>query len=558
MWTLGFSKQSELNTKPSLIRRLTLDKGKPRTPTTTTSERRASLSSVTSQLRPVHMSPSKLATTCSARQLNSAWPVKAPPTTPPSHNLKIDYASLPPRTSSATGSVQVTASDDHEARLSDVKPLSVSPNNGHTSSPSRRGRSIRDTKAKTAAKRRSRSLTTSTANWKIDSIAEVVEEPTKPVEVMRRSRSHSPVRIDEKQHFGAKTVAKKRESRFVSKRASAGPVLVCAANLSSRNFRSRVHPSSALSIQGRTSSLVDDLLAEDQREEELVRRETPSPIPSVDDSVRLRQSLEQQIYLSAYAKLQDTKRSPSSRMALANLMLYIQSIQPGVELLEIPSDGSTSATWAQAANYTTSAPWTNKEDGDIAMIQAPLPNPTAFGKKPTSQFVRARRSNRKRLAKLAAGISLSPGASPLRYELGDESNVSTLLRPSPEPPRAPSRLSASTSRSCLMSEDVGGFQIYEASTNASEFSVATSISGKQKKKKTGIKKVLHFFKSTFLIEDPVQRARRREAAFYNPGAARTSMPEIVVVPPKSISKYDLSTGTVDVGFRKRSMGQLRA
>ncbi|KAJ3157451.1 hypothetical protein HDU86_003343 [Geranomyces michiganensis] len=456
-----------------------------------------------------------------------------------------------------------------------------------------------ENKAKTLAKRRSRSLSV----WKDDlkwGRAVVVNDdfaddapygrnhhqfPT-PV---RRSRSLSPVAlaVEVKHVRDTKTAPKRREARLQppsARRSSTAGSWSSSRRLSMPRTL-KVHPST-VSLTDLTAGVVPTPVirpASNPSSEPTptalkidVSTTCPrSVMDSVNSSVeckaesqppkpRLPLLTEQAIYASAYRKIMDPTRPASARMTIANLMQYIQSVHPGVEALSDLGD----PTWC-LPNHSTSAPWKR----DSSKSSRDLPRPASLQKsqsqalsarlpvikKPPSPVAVARRNNRKRLAKLAAGIRLGPGPSCLRKELivvgAAEAaiGVATALPPTAGSPKRVSSIQGLFSKRSLPQLGSTSSLVDPPSRGRSQSLRGSRInfqiipapaSGFDKPAATGLKRMWRMIKQTLMLRDPVKRAQRRESAFY------CTVPE---TSPRSQANVPsmLAPGTVDIGFAPR-------
>ncbi|KAJ3184993.1 hypothetical protein HDU87_002559 [Geranomyces variabilis] len=412
-------------------------------------------------------------------------------------------------------------------------------------------------KLKTLAKRRSRSLSI----WKEDVKSghrSVVTRDDVAVSdgrhhhhyhnAVRRSRSLSPAAAlaVEVKHVArdTKTAPKRRESRFQppSSRRSSTSLPWSGSKRLSMSRPLKVHPStvSLTDLTAETAAIPVTRSSSNKTAES--SRATPEkdaalPIPpSVTDSIavsaqppkpRLAPSIEQAIYASAYRKIMDPTRPASARMTIANLMLYIQSVHPGVETL---SELGESA-WC-LPSHSTSAPW-KRDSSKSANSQTSSQThasarPTAIKRVPSPVAV-ARKNNKKRLAKLAAGVRLGPGPSSLRKELFIvtaelPASIATATLTPPAMQRISSMPGLFTKRSlphlsstpnllespyCARAQSLRGsgridFQLMPVPPSALERRPAT----------TPLKRVWRMIKQTLMLRDPVKRAQRRESSFY--------------------------------------------
>ncbi|KAI8919220.1 hypothetical protein DFJ77DRAFT_508116 [Powellomyces hirtus] len=381
--------------------------------------------------------------------------------------------------------------------------------------------SDQDQKPKTVAKRRSRSLTV----WKEDFQWSIGARPDAPIptqdvdiiegvraRAVRRSRSLSPVAIQVKAR-DAKTVPKKRDGRPARRTSAATNPSWSSSKRLSRS--SKIHPFG--NDQGLTPQPAVDEVPETTPSVEI-----PPLVASVMENVaaspapaRLPASVEQAIYAAAYQKIMDPKRSASSRMTIANLMQYIQSVQPGVQLL---SEFPITSPPLSLPHHSTSAPWTSDA---LPVVQPSTPaNVTApiLLKKQPSAVAIARRNNRRRLAKIVAGTPLGPGPSSLRHETPMSRWTSTtkdvMLRKA-------SFAQKSATSSVAGAADVG----YPARKRSKlrprshgekiDFQIIP-VPATEVRSVSGVRRVWRFFKQTFGLTDPAKRSKRRESAFYNP------------------------------------------
>ncbi|TPX61246.1 hypothetical protein SpCBS45565_g07304 [Spizellomyces sp. 'palustris'] len=287
---------------------------------------------------------------------------------------------------------------------------------------------------KTVAKRRSRSLTV----WKE---GEDSKKTTEGEIRSRRSRSASPV-VGRKEW---KSVPKKRDMR--SEYANANP---------KRKSSSKIHPQSSPLPTGSPNVLPAS---------------PPQLQPSFPLPARLPAHMEQQLYLLSYTKLLSPRRPAHSRTTIQNLMLYIQSVHPGVETLShLPPSPTLPA-------HSTQAPWS---------INTPTKRPSFS----------ARKSNRRRLAKLAAGTTVGPGPSPLRHNFSPDSAYTHHIQ--------------SLTRAAAVAATQA---VYHKKQHDIAIEVpVTAIVPVKHKKDTPTKRFLGLLKRVLRV-DP-ERTRRREAAFY--------------------------------------------
>ncbi|KAJ3024215.1 hypothetical protein HKX48_004488 [Thoreauomyces humboldtii] len=452
---------------------------------------------------------------------------------------------------------------------------------------------------KTVAKRRSRSLSV----WKdgvrgrqprsvVVLFDESDDEPPRPI---RRSRSVSPLPLYIKVQLDVRTVPKKRLHRHSS---AVAPTRV------SWRYSSKIHPSV---IQASESWLDADSEEQAKEQLQLDRVNTASPVDvpvpmaappnperhpaspqrhsslSKNQRPRLSLTLEQAIYAAGHVKMMDPKRSSASRMCIANLMLHIQSIHPGVASLSELGGSASQPLAGILASESTSAPWrsdaVNTLAGELTCPSSPPAAPvasvasalrppviTAPVKKTPSPVTVARKNNRKRLARLAAGKSIGHGKSPLRKELEFSSAALALALKGSEPmrnpvlaavagaKRKPSLLSLNSAMAtCPPSVDLpvrpfsssgprpvstgeseksGRFsfprRFLRSKTSSATLPTYTMSNGSQSSissqatKRNGSstgRSVWRFFKRTFLLEDPAKRSRRRESEFYPAAAA---------------------------------------
>ncbi|KAJ3148710.1 hypothetical protein HDU89_004560 [Geranomyces variabilis] len=448
-------------------------------------------------------------------------------------------------------------------------------------------------KLKTLAKRRSRSLSIWKEDVKSGHRAVVTDDEDAVSDgrhhhpyhkAVRRSRSLSPVAAlaVEVKHVSrdTKTAPKRRESRLQpppsSRRTSASLPWSSSKRLSlSRPLK--VHPStvSLTDLTAETGAIPVIRSSSNKAAESFpATPENDSTLtlpPSVTDSIvvnaqppkpRLAPSIEQAIYASAYRKIMDPTRPASARMTIANLMLYIQSVHPGVETLSELGDSA----WC-LPSHSTSAPW-KRDSSKSTSSQTSSPTRTSAAARPTtikkvpSPVAVARKNNKKRLAKLAAGVRLGPGPSSLRKELFIVSAElpasiasSTLTAPAmqrissmpgiftkrslpqlsstPNLLEPPSRARAQSLRGSRRID----FQIVPVPPSALERRPAT----------TPLKRVWRMIKQTLMLRDPVKRAQRRESAFY------CTLPE---TSPRAPSAHDRnvmpgSMGDIDVRLAAR-------
>ncbi|KNC99463.1 uncharacterized protein SPPG_05698 [Spizellomyces punctatus DAOM BR117] len=317
---------------------------------------------------------------------------------------------------------------------------------------------------KTVAKRRSRSLTV----WKE---GENGKQTTDGEIRSRRSRSASPV-VGRKEW---KSVPKKRDMR--SEYANANP---------KRKSTSKIHPQSSPLPTESPNVLPANL---------------PQIQPCFPLPARLPAHIEQQLYLLSYTKLLSPRRPAHSRTTIQNLMLYIQSVHPGVETLShLPPSPTLPA-------HSTQAPWS---------INTPTKRPSFS----------ARKSNRRRLAKLAAGTTVGPGPSPLRYSFSPDSAYTHHIQ--------------SLTRAAAVAATQAVYHKKQHDI-AIEVPVTAMVPVKHKKD-TPTKRFLGLLKKFLKVDS--ERARRRESAFYA-GAGK--------FPARSCVSCD-NDGVVEIDFGKGPKG----